>query len=192
MSRQASSDDLSDIVATLTSAFVDDPLWGPPFPQPVRAAGLSIMWQVLVGSALEHGWVLVSDSVEAASVWIPPDVEELSAEDEHRMHHLLVDHTDAASANHVATILEGLEEAKPADPCYFLSLLGTHARHRGRGIGMALMQSGLDSIDRLGGAAYLESSNPANNDRYARLGFEVRDVLEFPTGKVTTMWRAPQ
>ena len=189
MSRPASSNDLSDIVATLTSAFIDDPLWGPPFVQPVRAAGLSIMWQVLVGSALEHEWVLVSDSVEAASVWIPPGVVELSAEDEHRMHQLLVDHTGPASADRIAHILEGLDNAKPVEPCYFLSLLGTHARHRGKGAGMSLLRDGLNRIDDLGAAAYLESSNPANNERYADHGFEVRDVLDFPTGKVTTMWR---
>lgn len=189
MSRQATGDDLSDIVATLTSAFVDDPLWGPPFPDPVRASGLSIMWQVLVGSALDHNWVLVSDTVEAASVWIPPGIEELSEQDEERMYKLLIDHTDRDSAERVERILETLDAAKPAEPCYFLSLLGTHLRHRGKGVGMSLLRDGLDRIDSVGGAAYLESSNPANNSRYISVGFKVRDILQLPTGEVTTMWR---
>ncbi len=189
MTRRASVDDLADITETLASAFMDDPLWGPPFDAPVRAAGLSIMWRVLVSSALEHDWVLVSDSVEAASVWIPPGVVELTAEDEHRMHELLTARTGAASADLVAGILERLDAAKPSEPCFFLSLLGTNDRHRGQGLGMSLLRDGLARVDQVGGAAYLESSNPANNPRYLGVGFEVREVLELPTGPVTTMWR---
>jgi GNAT superfamily N-acetyltransferase len=190
--RQASTNDLSPIVATLTSAFLDDPLWGPPFAGATRATGLAIMWQVLVGSALENDWVLVTDSVEAASVWIPPGVPELTADEEQRMHRALTEHTGAASADLVADILEELDGAKPSESCYFLSLLGTHAGHRGKGIGMALLRHGLERVDELGAAAYLESSNPANNPRYLGEGFEVRDVLELPTGQVTTMWRDPR
>lgn len=189
MQRQAIGVDVPDIVATLTSAFSRDPLWGPAFPDAVRGAGQSVMWRILVESALEHRWVLVSDGVEAASVWIPPGVVELSEEDEHRMHQLLVEQAGTASADRIAGILERLDAVKPAEPCYFLSLLGTHSDHRGKGIGMSLLRHGLEQIDAAGGAAYLESSNPDNNQRYAGVGFEVRDVLDFPTGPVTTMWR---
>jgi hypothetical protein len=39
--------------------------------------------------------------------------------------------------------------------------------------------------------AYLESSNPANNDRYARVGFEPVGEFSYPGNGplVTTMWR---
>ncbi len=39
--------------------------------------------------------------------------------------------------------------------------------------------------------AYLESSNPANNDRYRTLGFEPVGEFSYPGGGpvVTTMWR---
>lgn len=192
MWRQASADDLPVVTATLTSAFMDDPLWGPPFPPATRASGLSAMWEVLVGAALHHDWVLVTDAVEAASVWIPPGIAELTPEDEARLHRLLDERTGAASAGLIGEILGRLDEAKPSEPCYFLSLLGTHADHRGRGLGMALLRHGLDRVDEVGGAAYLESSNPDNNRRYRGVGFEVLEVLELPTGQVTTMWRDPR
>jgi GNAT superfamily N-acetyltransferase len=192
MTRAATSEDVDDIVATLTSAFAKDPLWAPPFAPPTRAEGLTIMWRALVSSAVSHGWVLITEAAAAASVWIPPGAVELSLEEEQRMHHLLVDHVGAASADRIGDILGQLDDAKPTEPCFFLSLLGTHSDHRGKGLGMSLLRDGLERIDALGAPAYLESSNPANNRRYTSLGFEVREVLHFPTGPVTTMWRGPR
>jgi GNAT superfamily N-acetyltransferase len=45
------------------------------------------------------------------------------------------------------------------EPNFYLSLLGTHPSHAGRGIGMALLAENLARIDREGMPAYLESSN---------------------------------
>ena len=57
---------------------------------------------------------------------------------------------------------------------------------------MALLAENLARIDRDRMPAYLESSNPGNNHRYERLGFE--KIAEFypPGGEtpVTTMWRS--
>jgi hypothetical protein len=46
-------------------------------------------------------------------------------------------------------------------------------------------------IDADGFPAYLESSNPANNHRYAGVGFEEVGEFSYPGGDpvVTTMWR---
>jgi hypothetical protein len=50
--------------------------------------------------------------------------------------------------------------------------------------------STLARIDALGAAAYLESTNPANNGRYHSAGFAPRAEITMPTGHVvTTMWR---
>ncbi len=44
---------------------------------------------------------------------------------------------------------------------------------------------------KLGAAAYLESSNPANNARYEAVGFRTRASITMDSGHiVTTMWRA--
>jgi GNAT superfamily N-acetyltransferase len=78
-----------------------------------------------------------------------------------------------------------------AEPHYYLSLLGTHPDHRGAGHGMRLLADNLERIETEGMPAYLESTNPANNPRYGRVGFEIVGSFEgYVAGSViTTMWR---
>ena len=48
----------------------------------------------------------------------------------------------------------------------------------------------LTRIDALGAPAYLESTNPVNNQRYMNAGFEPRSEIIMATGHiVTAMWR---
>jgi hypothetical protein len=56
---------------------------------------------------------------------------------------------------------------------------------------MALLEDNLALIDADGFPSYLESSNPANNQRYAGVGFEAVGEFSYPGGGpvVTTMWR---
>ena len=58
---------------------------------------------------------------------------------------------------------------------------------------MALLADNLARIDATGTPAYLESTNPANLDRYRSVGFVDRDTFRLPAGEpeVTTMWREP-
>ena len=98
-------------------------------------------------------------------------------------------------AGEVKELFDLFEAARPHDsPHYYLTLLGTHPSHAGQGIGMALLEENLARIDREWMPAYLESSNPANNHRYQRYGFE--KIGEFyPPGSdtpITTMWREPR
>ena len=53
------------------------------------------------------------------------------------------------------------------------------------------MNHDLELIDAEHMPAYLESSNPANNPRYASVGFEPHGEFSYPGGGpvVTTMWR---
>jgi ribosomal protein S18 acetylase RimI-like enzyme len=89
-------------------------------------------------------------------------------------------------------LLERFDTAHPKErPHYYLSLLGTHPAHAGRGLGLALLAENLQRIDEEGMPAYLESSNPANNHRYERYGFGKIGEFYPPTSRVpiTTMWR---
>jgi ribosomal protein S18 acetylase RimI-like enzyme len=100
-----------------------------------------------------------------------------------------------ARAPEVLALFERMERAHPDGPShYYLSLLGTHPDHRGKGLGMALLADNLVKIDSEGMPAYLESSNPENDPRYERLGFERVGEFERPDGQLTcsTMWREPR
>ena len=183
--------DVNAIVGTLTTAFFHDPLWGPAFPdarrRTVQAAAL---WRLYVSSALRYPWTLVTPNVEAAAVWIPPGGTELTAEEEAGLEDHLVQAAGPDVAAAVLAISDQFDAAHPTEPCFYLSLLGTHDRHRGQGLGLGLLAESLARIDALGASAYLESSNPVNNGRYERAGFTARDEITVATGHVvTTMWR---
>jgi len=192
--RVATPADVDSIVETLTTAFFDDPLWGPAFPDKQhRAEQAAAMWRLYVTSAQRYPWTLVTPGVEAAALWIPPGGFELTPEEQNGLDGLLVDTAGAEAAAAILRIYDQLEAAKPDEPCFFLTLLGTHDDHRGKGLGMGLLAESLRRIDALGAPAYLESSNPANLRRYESVGFTARDRLTTATGHVvTTMWRAPR
>ncbi|MER5867540.1 GNAT family N-acetyltransferase [Kitasatospora sp. NPDC002040] len=183
--------DLDAMVAALTTAFFDDPLWGPAFPdQERRAEQAAAMWRLYANSALRYPWTRVTPGAEAVAVWIPPGGTELTAGEAEGLRDFLTDLAGPRVADGIVRIGDQLEQARPADPHFYLTLLGTHAAHRGKGLGMGLVAEGLARIDELGAAAYLESSNPANNTRYERAGFTAHGRVTTATGHVvTTMWR---
>ena len=177
---------------TISLAFNDDPTWSWAFPDPeLRRRQMPVFWSFMIEGALRYPWVLCTERYEAVAVWIPPGGTELAEEAEARLAPLLESLVGAHSED-VLELLARFEGAHPHDePHYYLSLLGTHPDHRGQGIGMRLLAECLARIDEEHMACYLESSNPANNHRYERLGFAA--VGEFyPPGEpvpVTTMWR---
>ena len=136
-------------------------------------------------------WVHVTAACESAAVWIPPGEPEMTPEQNAALERLVVAMLGARQAAAVLAVFELLNDAHPHDPPHhYLSLLATHDEHRGRGLGMRLLAASLEQIDREGSPAYLESTNPANDVRYMRLGFEPRAVVEVAGGqRVTTMWR---
>jgi GNAT superfamily N-acetyltransferase len=192
--RVAASADIETIVATLTGAFEADPVWSWAFPDSGRRATQYATWfGLFVESALPHGWVWALDKCAAVSVWTPPGENELSEKAEARVEPFLT----AELGAHAAPVLQVMEQFESACPTgrdfYYLSWLGTHPDHRGRGLGMELLAANLARIDTEGAPAYLESTNPANNARYERLGFRPRTEFSTPDNAhtVTTMWREP-
>jgi len=190
--RVATAADANTIVITLAAAFGTDPLWSWAFPDPDKRAEQLATWLgFFVESALPNGWVWIRGAGEATSVWTPPGKTELSAEAKAKVEPFLSTEL-GAHAEAVLQVLEQFEAVSPDDQdFYYLSFLGTHPEHRGHGIGMSLLEANLVHVDAYGMPAYLESSNPANNARYERLGFKPRSSFETPDGKhtVTTMWR---
>jgi len=190
--RAATSADRTAVIETISLAFHDDPTWSWAFPDSShRQEQYAAFWGLMIAGALRYQWVLMTENCEAAAVWIPPGGTELSEEEERQLPALL-DDLVGERATDVMTLFELFDAAHPHEqPHYYLSLLGTHPSHTGRGIGMALLAENLARIDAEGMPAYLESSNPANNHRYERYGFEATGVFLPPGSEipVTTMWR---
>lgn len=189
--RSAVADDLDGLTATLWAAFASDPLWTWAFP---GAEKLDIWWRFLVRSALRHPSVWVAGDYDAVTVWIPPASSELTDAEEEQVAPLLQELL-GSRAPEVVQLLERFDASHPKGvPHYYLSLFGTHPLQRGRGVGMRLLGENLARIDEQEMPAYLESSNPANNARYERVGFQQIGSFSTPDGSqtVATMWREPR
>jgi GNAT superfamily N-acetyltransferase len=183
--------DLARITATLWAAFGEDPLWTWAFPGSEK---LDVWWRFLVQSALRYPSVWVAGDYEAISVWIPPGGSELTEAEEQRVESL-IDELLGPRAQQVIELIDSFDRSHPKDaPHYYLSLFGTHPARRGHGIGMRLLAENLARIDEQAMPAYLESSNPANDRRYERVGFERIGSFSTPDGShaVSMMWREPR
>ena len=181
------------VVEILVGAFFDDPLWSWAFPDTSRRREQHReLWRLCVEGALRYSSVWLSEGEAAASVWIPPGGSELSDEQQARFEPL-VNEIAGPEAQRVFDAFGLLEAEHPHDqPHYYLSLLGTDPRQRGRGHGLGLLADNLTVIDTEGMPAYLEASNPANVALYQRHGFEVVTTCSIADGpEVTTMWRKP-
>lgn len=195
--RVAAEADLDRVAETLGLAFEADPVWNWAFrvpecgPDALRAA-----WRFLIRSALDYGWVWHVDDCAAAALWIPPGKSEIRPEEEKHFQALVEGQMGDDAARLFAT-WECFDRAHEIErlqqPYYYLSLLGTHPDHAGRGLGMGLLADNLQRLDAEGTPAYLESSNPANNYRYQRLGFGSCGEFELPEDgpNVLQMWRDP-
>ncbi|MSO40880.1 MAG: GNAT family N-acetyltransferase [Solirubrobacterales bacterium] len=191
--RVATEADLDAVVDLLALAFHEDPTWSWAFHDPAtRFDAQRAWWRMHVRSAIPHEWVWLTEDGGAASLWIPPGKPELSDEDEARSEPLMRE-LAGSHADEVLVLLDRFGSNHPVgEPHYYLSLLGTHPDHRGKGIGMSLLTDNLARIDREGSAAYLESSNPDNDERYERLGFTTVGEFSAPGGEPTVacMWRS--
>lgn len=195
MAKIATEADYDAAVETIVQAFDADPLWSWMFPDPgKRAEQHATIFGLYVESALPNQGVWMNDeSGSAVAVFTPPGERELTESAEASLEPFLIE----TLGDHAPAVLETLERFEAAvpqgRPFYYLSFLGTRSDSRGRGIGMGLLAELVALADRDGQPTYLESTNPANNPRYERLGFEAQGRFETPDDlhTVTTMWRDP-
>jgi ribosomal protein S18 acetylase RimI-like enzyme len=190
--RRATPADIDVVTTIIELAFATDPVWS-------RALGsLEIaqrrpFFRLFAEGMSRYPWTWLLDGSRAASLWVPPGGTEMSPEQEDRL--LELASGLGSEEDNFRELMRRFEAAHPhGEPHYYLSMLGTHPDHRGQGLGMQLLANNLALIDVEHCAAYLESSNPANNHRYARVGFEPVGEFAYPGDGpvVTTMWRQPR
>jgi GNAT superfamily N-acetyltransferase len=190
--RRASAADMESVTSIVTLAFARDPLWAHAMALPDGGtAHHGEFWRLFIEGALRYPCTWLTSGGEATSVWIPPGETEMTPEQEQRLADLATSHLGRAAGDYLE-LVSRFDAAHPrAEPHYYLSLLAAHPEHRGKGIGMRLLAHDLEQVDANHLPAYLESSNPANNRRYASVGFETHGEFCYPGGGpvVTTMWR---
>lgn len=170
----ATAADEAVVIDTLMLAFAGDPMarwsWAAPatylaaFPRFVRAFG---------GKAFELGSAhLIGDS--AAALWLPPDMH---ADDE-AMGALMHDTIPESVQAEGLQVMQQMQSFHPAEPHWYLPLIGVDPARQGKGLGGALLDHAIDRFDRDGAPAYLESSNLRNVPLYERHGFQALGSIQ--------------
>lgn len=195
--RPATTEDADEMARILSAAFLQDPVWGPLFPDPARRdAQTRVYWRFMVDEALRHPESLVlegeSGALRAVSVWLPPGADEVAADAHDAYEAMVAGLLGPEAAPAMLRSGELFGAARPTEPHAYLTLLAVAPEARGGGFGMALLRAGLDRFDAGGVPTYLESSNPANDARYERLGYAPYAVVPLDDGgRAQTYWREP-
>jgi len=195
--RRATPADAVVITETIALAFATDPAWGPAL---ALASGDTAhvipFWRHFVDGALRFDLSTIIDGPEgeaaAVALWIAPGEAEMSDDAVASLEALVRSALDPAGLAPMLELWDRFDNNHPTDPPHaYLNLLATHPAHRGRGIAQQMLAENLALFDAQGIPTYLESTNPANDHRYLRAGYE--RIGEFTTPQtgspVALMWR---
>lgn len=189
--------DLGAVADTTAAAFADDPVQNWLFepaadPDGSRRRFFGFFVEEYFG--LGHVHAIRSDgAITGAALWAPPDLDILHGP---RLDELIAMMSSELGDQALPRLgeLARTAEFRPAEPHFYLGILGVGPAHQGRGLGEVLVGPGLDACDRGGFTAHLESSNSRNIGFYERLGFVVVDDFRCggPDGPLMTiMQRSP-
>jgi len=187
--RTATPAEIDQCVATIVLAFSSDPaarwafvephVYFEIFPHFVRAFG---------GKAFDHGSAHQIAGC-AAALWIPPGIEP----DEEAMVALIESAVAESDREAMSGVFEQMAAFRPAEPHWYLPLIGTDPAKQGNGYGSALLRHALAICDRQKLAAYLEATSARNVPLYQRHGFAALGTIQVGTSPpITPMLRKPR
>ncbi|HEV2685262.1 MAG TPA: GNAT family N-acetyltransferase [Actinomycetota bacterium] len=172
MIRKARADDRDNVIETLTLAFAADPIIRFQFwddqTYPARATAF---FGHYFDVRLEGGDIFVADG--GAALWSPPGGNRLGSEavesDWEKNVVPALDEDELARYARFKTLLDAMT---PAQPHWYLGLLGTRPDKQRMGVARGLLEPMLARADRESLPVFLETAGKGNLDFYARFGFE--------------------
>jgi len=186
----APASDQPRVIATLVSAFIDDPVERWLFPEPQQyLIHFPAFIAAFGGEAFTRGTVWTLDDFAGAALWIPPGAEP----DTDAIIAALKESVSPEQHQDTFAVLEQMDRAHPADPHWYLPWLGVDAPRRGTGLGCELLRQCLAVVDADHLPAFLETPNPRTISFYERHGFGVTTVAQAGAcPPVTSMIRPAQ
>ncbi|MEO0962976.1 MAG: GNAT family N-acetyltransferase [Pseudomonadota bacterium] len=172
-------------------AFADDPisLWILQNPKLITR----LMTRLATHVYVPDGFAEYLDNEQGATMWMPPGghgelagFQKLAA-----LFDMMVCGVPSALGRSAA-FGSVMQRVTPKEPHFYLFTIGVLPGGQGKGLGGALLRSGLAQADRASMPTYLESSKADNIPIYQRYGFELRDVpADLPEGcpPIYPMWR---
>jgi ribosomal protein S18 acetylase RimI-like enzyme len=162
-------------ISALVLAFDGDPMMRWVFPDPHHYLQHFPQLVGALGSrAFDAGTAYCAGDFAATALWLPPGVEP----DEQALVAVLQRDVAERRREAVFAIIEQLDTYHPAEPHWYLPVIGVDPTRQGRGYGSALLDRALKQCDAAHQAAYLESSNQRSVPLYERHGFEVLGTVQ--------------
>lgn len=180
--------DIDQACRILASAFTDDPVcaWFSGHPE-IYASLFRYHAEALYK---RYDQIYINKEKTGAAMWLPPRVSIRMPfhSSVFSVAWRLAKTGGMKSISRGIKLEEILLKHYPKTPHFYLHAVGASLNNQGRGIGSALIKTGLTKSDKQGVPVYLESSNEKNNPLYERCGFEVIGEISLPDGG-PTMWR---
>lgn len=192
--RDATREDLSTLVDTLSDSFANDPILT--WVMPEASVYPDFFGLITEEVYLPRGITHIEDQGRGAALWLPPG-ERFEIPPRWAMFSMIARLVLKRGPAPLARIRrQGALFARhhPQEPHYYLQFIGCRQRDQGQGVGAALLKQGTRTCDEEGVPAYLESSNSRNVPLYQRHGFEVIAEADIPGGgpRAWFMWREPR
>ena len=166
--------DVDRAIATLVLAFAADPVARWMYDDPHQyLLHIPRLFRALGEPSFEGGATQRTNDGLGVALWLPPGVHG----DDAPLEAMIAESITAEKQTEVAAVFERTEHYRPAEPHWYLSLIGVEALHRNKGRGAALLEHRLRQCDREHLPAYLWSSNPLNTSLYQRHGFEIAGTI---------------
>lgn len=186
-------------VTALARAFWPDPLFGFFARTAVQEHRmLPVFFGPLVDDGVRHGQVWTAAAtdgqVAAAAAWLAPGAYPRGLVREAAIYRGAAAALAQGRNRAVGLRLLGeVDRRHPDRPHWYLALLGSDPRWRGRGAARAVLAPVLERADADAMPAYLETQRQENLAFYARFGFELHDEVRLPGAPpVWLLWREPR
>jgi len=176
--RTAKISDRDPVINVIVRAFSADPVARWFYPDSQRYAKFFPKFvDAFAGAAFESGSADCVDDYVGAALWLSAEIHP----DETALCTLLQNTIAEPDQADAFALLEKLEKNHPAEPHWYLPMIGVDPARQGNGYGSALLNHALERCDRQDKLAYLESSSPKNISLYERHGFESVGTIQVGT-----------
>jgi GNAT superfamily N-acetyltransferase len=192
--RRAATTDKTAVAATIAAGFFDDPVTQWLLPDVDRRREVILPnFEVYVDAYLPHGETYLTADGNGAAVWLPPNTELFTPDQEQAFGEALADLL-GPDVDRVFQLEEIFAEHHPDEPLYYCQFLATVPAFQSRGIGSAFLRDMLRRVDSEGMPAYHEATSPRNRALYERHGYVSQGEFTLPDGGPTLwrMWRDPR
>jgi ribosomal protein S18 acetylase RimI-like enzyme len=167
--KSATASDKDFAIDTIVASFSADPAARWVYTDEQRyQANFPTFVKAFAGAAFEHGSADCVAGCSAAALWLPPGIHA----DENALNALIQRSVSQRDQKDVFALFEQMANCHPAEPHWYLPMIGVAPGEQGNGYGTALLRHALERCDADDRVAYLEATTPQSLRLYERHGFE--------------------